>query len=214
MPEIEISKELLNFLIFLPVFFLSLAAHEFAHAIAASKLGDDTAKNLGRATLNPIKHIDLFGSIIMPVLSFASGLLLIGWAKPVPINRNKFLHKRRDDIIVTAAGPISNLILALIVSIAAAFINEPAAQSPFYSIMLYAVFLNVFLCLFNLLPIPPLDGSHILMNLVPNPSLKKLLSNGLIGSFILLLFVMSPLWRLFFRFVNLVVQQFILIFNL
>ena len=90
MPDIQLSNRLISFLIFLPVFFLSISVHEFSHALMANKFGDNTAKKLGRLTLNPIKHIDLIGSVIMPLASFASGFALIGWAKPIPVNRNNF----------------------------------------------------------------------------------------------------------------------------
>ncbi len=213
MPDIQISDKLLNFLIFLPIFFLSLSVHEFAHAFSASKLGDNTAKKLGRATLNPFKHIDLLGSVIMPLASFASGLLLIGWAKPVPINRNNFRNKRRDDIIVTSAGPLSNLAIAFIVGVATASIGSLGLSEQFFAIIKYSIYLNIFLCLFNLLPIPPLDGSKIFANLFPIPALQSFMNNGLLGSLLLMFFVFSPLWQFFFGLVNLVVQQFFLMFN-
>ena len=114
MPEITIDEKFVRFLIFLPLFFLSLSIHEFAHAFFANKYGDDTAKNMGRLTLNPIKHIDLIGSVVMPVLAFTSGFALIGWAKPVPVNPNKFSRPYKDDLIVSAAGPVSNFILSFI----------------------------------------------------------------------------------------------------
>ena len=106
MPDIQLSNRLISFLIFLPVFFLSIAVHEFSHALMANKFGDDTAKKLGRLTLNPIKHIDLIGSVIMPLASFASGFALIGWAKPIPVNRNNFRNSLKDDLVVSFAGPL------------------------------------------------------------------------------------------------------------
>jgi len=112
--DVQVSEKLISFLIFLPLFFISLAVHEFSHAFFANKFGDDTAKKLGRLTLNPIKHIDLVGSIIMPLIAFSSGYLIIGWAKPVPVNRNNFKNPLKNDLVVTAAGPASNFLLAFI----------------------------------------------------------------------------------------------------
>lgn len=197
----------------MPIFFLSLSVHEFAHAFSAAKFGDDTAKKLGRATLNPLKHIDIFGSVIMPLISFASGWLLIGWAKPVPVNRNNFQNKRRDDIIVTAAGPVSNLILAVLMGLLSLSIDSVSNSAITVSVLKYAIYLNIFLCIFNLLPFPQLDGSKILANLFPNSPLINFLNKGLIGSFVLMIFIFSPLWQYFFELVNLVVKQFFQIFK-
>ncbi|HPI38271.1 MAG TPA: site-2 protease family protein [Ignavibacteriaceae bacterium] len=122
MPSIQIDERLITFLIFLPLFFISLAVHEFAHAFFAFKLGDDTAKNEGRLTLNPIKHVDILGSVIVPVMAFASGFAIIGWAKPVPVDRRKFKNPLMDDAKVSAAGPFSNLILSFIFFLAMALL--------------------------------------------------------------------------------------------
>lgn len=109
MPEFQISEKLILLFYFLPIFLISLSIHEFAHAYFAHKLGDDTAYNQGRLTLNPIKHIDLFGSIIMPILAFTSGFMLIGWAKPVPVDRRKF--KTLEEMMPLYPLPVHLLIL-------------------------------------------------------------------------------------------------------
>ena len=96
------------------MFYISIAVHEFAHALLANRLGDNTAKNQGRLTLNPFKHADLIGTVIMPLASFASGFALIGWAKPVPIDRRNFKNPFKDDAVVSFAGPLSNFVLAVI----------------------------------------------------------------------------------------------------
>ncbi len=203
MPDIEISEKLISFLTFLPVFFISIAVHEFAHAFAAHKYGDDTAKNLGRLTLNPLKHIDIVGTVIMPIASFATGFALIGWAKPVPVDRRNFKNILKDDAVVSFAGPFSNLILALIIYfIFLLVINFFSTGSFTINFLWYGVFLNIFLFMFNLLPIPPLDGSHILFDLFPNKITAGLLNLGLYGSIILLLFIYSPLWKYFFNAIN------------
>lgn len=212
MPSIEINEKLISFITFLPLFFISIAVHEFAHAFAASKYGDNTAKDLGRLTLNPFKHIDIIGTVIMPIASFASGIALIGWAKPVPVNRNNFKNKLKDDAVVSFAGPLSNLILAIILFVIFVIVfNFTASSVHIKNILWYGVFLNIFLCMFNLLPIPPLDGSHILFDLFPNRITAGLLNLRLYGSIILLLFIYSPLWSYFFSAVNWILNGFLTI---
>ncbi|MCZ6703439.1 MAG: site-2 protease family protein [Ignavibacteria bacterium] len=205
------SDRLISFLIFLPVFFLSISVHEFSHALLANKFGDDTAKKLGRLTLNPIKHIDLIGSVIMPLASFASGFALIGWAKPIPVNRKNFNNYLKDDLVVSFAGPLSNLIFSVLLFIL--FIiseNWLGVRNSILSTTLwYGVFLNIFLFVFNLLPLPPLDGSHILFDLFPNKITAKILNLGLYGSLLLLVFIYSPLWGIFMKIVNFILQLFL-----
>lgn len=193
------------------MFFISITIHEFAHAFSASRLGDDTAKKFGRLTFNPIKHIDLIGTVLMPLASFASGFALIGWAKPVPINRNNFKHHLRDDAIVSFAGPLSNFVLAVIFFIGFLIILNLNFHFREYllSIFWYGVFFNIFLFAFNLLPMPPLDGSHILFDLYPNKITAMLLNLGLYGSIILLVLIYSPLWNYFMSFINLILQLFL-----
>ena len=213
MPDIQISERLLNFLMFLPLFFISISFHEFSHALFANKFGDDTAKKSGRLTLNPVKHLDIVGSIIMPLAAFASGWALIGWAKPVPVNRNNFRNPLKDDAIVSLAGPLSNLILSIVLFIIF-IINSnlfDAGSHVVNNLLWYGVFLNVFLFAFNLLPIPPLDGSHILFDFFPNKITAKYLSLGLYGSLILLFFIYSPLWGFFMKIINFILQLFLAI---
>jgi Zn-dependent protease len=211
LPDIQVSQKLISFLLFLPMFFISITIHEFAHAFSASRFGDDTAKKLGRLTFNPFKHADLIGTVLMPLASFASGFALIGWAKPVPINRNNFKNQLRDDAIVSIAGPLSNFILAVIFFIGFLIILNLNFQFRGYllNIFWYGVFFNIFLFAFNLLPIPPLDGSHILFDIYPNKITAALLNLGLYGSIILLVFIYSPLWRYFMSFINLILNLFL-----
>ncbi|MCG6914014.1 site-2 protease family protein [bacterium BMS3Abin03] len=211
MGDIQISERLLNFIAFLPLFYLSIAVHEFAHALLANKYGDDTAKKLGRLTLNPLKHIDLIGSVIMPIAAFASGFALIGWAKPVPVDRRNFKEPLKADTVVSFAGPLSNFIFAILFFILFIISQQWfGAQHTFVvNLMWYGVFLNIFLFVFNLLPIPPLDGSHILFDLFPNKFTAKYLSLGFYGSFILLVFIYSPLWGFFIRIINFILRLFL-----
>lgn len=207
MPEIEVNERLIRFLIFLPLFFLSLSIHEFAHAYFANKFGDATAKNQGRLTLNPFKHIDLIGSVVMPIMAFASGFALIGWAKPVPIDPRNFSNPHKDDLLVSAAGPISNLVLSFVFFVFFVISQLIELRSPLvFNILWMGIYFNVFLCLFNLLPIPPLDGSHIVFNLFPNKLTATMMRLGFAGTIILFLFIYSPLWGLFMKLVNYVLE--------
>jgi Zn-dependent protease len=202
---ITIDENLVRLVVFMPIFILSLAIHEFAHAASAYKLGDSTAKNLGRLTLNPVKHLDIIGSVVMPLMAFASGGFLIGWAKPVPVDMRNFKYPLMDDAIVSFMGPFSNFLLALFF-IAAVYLFSPDftiyGETTFYGVMVMAAYLNIFLFIFNLLPIPPLDGSFILYDLFPNSVTHSIISLGRFGTLALLFFLFSPLWTYFEKFVN------------
>lgn len=148
---------LMSLLYRLPAVLLALSVHECAHAFAAYKAGDPTARNLGRMTLDPIKHIDPIGLICLLFFGF-------GWAKPVPINSRNFKHYRRDNILVSLAGIISNFILSFICTgIFVLVVNGFGVTNEiFVGIMFYMIAINITLGVFNLIPIPPLDGSHVL----------------------------------------------------
>jgi Zn-dependent protease len=153
------------------VLLFAISFHESAHAWMAYRLGDPTAKMLGRITLNPIKHLDLIGSVIMPLISILSGFGVFGWAKPTPVNSRHFRHPVRDDILTSLAGPVSNLILATGAVIGLAVLLRIFSHAPVVeplALMLYAALrVNVVLAIFNLIPLPPLDGSHVLRHLLP-----------------------------------------------
>ncbi|MBI5644611.1 site-2 protease family protein [Candidatus Kaiserbacteria bacterium] len=149
------------------VIIFSAVIHEVMHGIAADRLGDPTARYAGRLTLNPIPHLDLWGSIIIPVMLAISGSpLFFGWAKPVPYNPYNLRPGRFSEAIVAGAGPASNLVIALIVG---TMLRTGSIASPIADILFMVVMINTMLFLFNLIPIPPLDGSKILESLLPNP---------------------------------------------
>lgn len=194
-------KSYLDNIYIIPILIFSVVIHEFAHGWVALKCGDSTARDLGRLTLNPIPHIDLFGSILIPLFSIlATGRVFIAWAKPVPIDPRNFSNFKKDDTLVTVAGPVSNIIMALMCTlmvIAVYFITvsfklqEGSAGIEFFSYlykMFYTgIFLNVSLAIFNMLPIPPLDGSHILANILPDELALRYRQIGFYGIFIILL---------------------------
>ncbi|MBU5437576.1 site-2 protease family protein [Tissierella sp. MSJ-40] len=149
----------MDMLISLPGLFIAIIFHELAHGLAAYRLGDNTAKDLGRLTLNPFKHIDLVGFIFLLIFKF-------GWAKPVPINPFNFKKRKRDTILVSLAGPFTNFIIAVIIG----FILSLNIISNYvlFQILLITLWYNIMLGVFNLLPFPPLDGSKIVASLLPS----------------------------------------------
>lgn len=205
--DIEVNEKLLKLILFLPVFLVSLAIHEFSHAWFANRFGDTTAKDQGRLTLNPIKHLDLVGSVIVPLLTFFSGGFIIGWAKPVPVNMRNFKNPYKEDAIVSIAGPLSNLLLSLVFLGVYIVLREiDPSNSLLMDTIWLAIIFNVFLCLFNLLPIPPLDGSHILFDMFPNKYTAKYLNLGIYGSILIIVFIYSPLWDVFWYAVSSVIN--------
>ena len=154
----------------LPVVF-AITVHEAAHGWVAKKKGDPTADNLGRLTLNPIKHIDLLGTIILPGLLLITGTgFIFGWAKPVPVDARYFKKPLRDMAWVAAAGPLSNLLMALVWALLArlgVILNFESVSLPLIYMGIAGIFINLVLFLINLLPIPPLDGSRILTAFLP-----------------------------------------------
>jgi Zn-dependent protease len=188
-----------------PILLFSIVIHEIAHGWMALKLGDPTARDLGRLTLNPIPHIDPIGSILIPLISyFSAGTVFIAWAKPVPVNPANFGNYRRDDILVSVVGPVSNLLVALvcvILYIATEKIVGPINQSPaglgsevasFLGKMFFAgIPLNIYLAVFNLIPVPPLDGSHVLASMLPEKMAFQYRQIGFVG--ILLVIILMRL---------------------
>lgn len=148
------------------VLLISLTIHEAAHAWTADKLGDPTARALGRVSLNPLVHIDWIGTVLLPLIAIYSGLPLIGWAKPVPVNTRNLREPRRDFMFIAAAGPISNLLQAVVWAIALRMLSVNADHVAL-DFLRSAVFINLLLAFFNLIPVPPLDGGNVMLGLLP-----------------------------------------------
>lgn len=230
MSQQEIVLKIFQFVILL----FALSLHEAAHAWMASRLGDPTARMLGRMTLNPVKHIDPVGTILIPLamlfLPFARGLL-IGWAKPTPVTTRNFKRIVRDDILTTLAGPVSNLLAAVASLIALVIVAKTTASgamaikelaitggidpqlmaaspiiSPMIILFYLGIWLNLILTAFNLIPLPPLDGSHIIRHMLPYGALRIYDSLGMISLILFLFFggplisiMVSPAWAVFNR---------------
>jgi Zn-dependent protease len=199
------GQNLLNPLIALPVLFLSVVIHECAHGVAALRAGDSTAYRAGRITLNPLPHIDLYGSILLPLILFMfNSPFYIAWAKPVPVNPACFGNPRRDEIRVAFAGPLSNIVLAIVFTLLGIILfrlpvsvgGDPAGLGGvLVQIVLHGISINLLLAFFNLIPVFPLDGSHILENLLP-PELGRAY-RGLrqYGFIVLIILIMTPLFN-------------------
>jgi len=202
----------------------AFSIHEAAHAWMAARLGDPTAMMLGRITLNPMKHIDPWGSIVVPIIGIAYGGMLVGWAKPCPVTPRNFRKYKRDDILVSVAGPVVNLLLAVVfvfilivmkhLSANAALDIQlviqqmalaPQSQTVLFPIILLlyvGVLVNLSLFIFNLIPVPPLDGSHVLRHFLPYNALKIYDNIGMYGFMVVFFIVPFALhinifWMLF-----------------
>ena len=179
-------------------FLFAISVHESAHAWMAAKRGDPTAAMLGRITLNPIKHIDIFGTILLPAIALFSGFPMIGWAKPTPVNPRNFKNLVVDDILTSVAGPVSNflvvifsfLVLAIIGMIgrATSAVIGASILTPMAMMFLWLAEINMLLGVFNLIPLPPLDGSHVLRHAISGSALRAYDAMGTIGLFVLVFF--------------------------
>lgn len=170
-------------MIFGPVILFSITIHEFFHAWTAYRFGDDTAARAGRMTLNPLAHLDLVGSLVMVLSQFT-----FGWAKPVPVNPMNLRNPRVADIWISAAGPLSNLGLAVLAGLGYRLFEQNQAISQF---MFAGVMINVVLAFFNLIPLFPLDGSHILRNLLPRQQAEMFDQFSRFAPFVLLLLIIT-----------------------
>lgn len=166
------SDKTLEIIIQVAVLFFAVSFHESAHGWVAMKCGDNTARDLGRISMNPLRHIDPIGSLLFPLMLAISGLPIFGWAKPVPVSLRGVPNPRRANLLVSAAGPLSNLVLALIFACAVEVLHplvpdRAASLYPFFLVAVLSVLVNVSLAVFNLIPIPPLDGFGVVESLMP-----------------------------------------------
>lgn len=192
-------------LLTLPVLVFSIVVHEVAHGWVALKQGDHTALMLGRLTFNPIPHIDPVGSLLVPAFLALSGTgFILGWAKPVPVNTRNFRNYKKGDILVSLAGVTANLILAFIFAflyvgiqwLGVAMPTQVSWWEPIETMFAYGVFINLLLMVFNLVPIPPLDGSHVFYYLLPPHLGARYRALGMYGLFIVLGFLVLGGFRL------------------
>jgi Zn-dependent protease len=175
--------------IIIAVVILSIVLHEIAHGYAANALGDPTARLAGRLTLNPLSHLDLFGSVIVPAITWFSGGFIFGWAKPVPYNPYNLKAGKYSEALVAGAGPATNLLLALIFGLTLRFFGDVLPEG-FVVVGITITIVNIALAIFNLIPVPPLDGSKILASVLPFSQAKFLLSLERYGFLLVFVFLL------------------------
>lgn len=179
-----------SIIIILVILLFSVVLHELSHGVVADRLGDHTARYMGRLTLNPIPHLDLFGSVLLPLFLFLVGSpIIFGAAKPVPVNFYNLKNPKRDMALVSLAGPATNFILAIAFALPIRFGLIDSSAGLGFDILLQAVLLNLVLGIFNLLPIPPLDGSKILGSFLSDELMYKLLAMERYGFLLIILFL-------------------------
>jgi Zn-dependent protease len=198
----------MNLLIQLPILLFSVILHEFAHGWMAEKHGDDTARIMGRLTFNPIPHIDMFGTIILPLLAVISGAPVFGWAKPVPVNPYRLNNPQRDMVWVSLAGPGSNILLAVLAGFGMWFVRSfqilpPILGLSVHELLRIVLFINIILPVFNLFPVPPLDGSRVVSGILPSNLAYKYNKLEPYGFFIIIILLSSGfLWGILGPIVN------------
>ncbi|MDP2174248.1 MAG: site-2 protease family protein [Candidatus Cloacimonadaceae bacterium] len=170
------------------IMFYCIILHEISHALVALWLGDDTAKRQGRMSLNPIKHIDMFGTVIMPLILYFTAGFIWGYAKPVPINPHNFVNYKRDMGLSALAGPVTNVMIAIVFALVYHLLQGFAL---FQSIAYMVVFFNLLLAFFNLIPIPPLDGSKVLGIFLPDQAYFKWTAQERKGMFALFIIIIA-----------------------
>ena len=175
-------QKTLEIVIQIVVLLFAVSFHESAHGFVAMKCGDNTARDLGRITMNPLKHLDPIGSLLFPAMLAFSGLPIFGWARPVPVSLRGVPNPRRANLLVSAAGPLSNVLLAVLFGIAVVILKrlfllegDPAIFRPLFLIAASSVLVNASLAIFNLLPIPPLDGFGVVESFAPAAAIPAII---------------------------------------
>lgn len=200
----------MQILLMIPMLLFAVIAHEVAHGYVAWRCGDPTAKQAGRLTLNPLPHIDLFGTIVFPLLLLLTNApFLIGWAKPVPVNPYYFRNPKRDHLYVSLAGVCTNLLLAVACTILLSVFTRMTGNTggALGLMLLYGISINIILAVFNLLPIPPLDGSWVLYHLLPRELAENYRRIFPYGFVILLVLLMTGLLgRIIFPLCQMIIQ--------
>ena len=215
------SPQLFTSIILYIILLFVISVHEWAHAWTANKCGDPTARLLGRMTWNPIAHISMLGTVIIPLIGIMGPALglglpiaIVGWGKPVPVNPNNYRNYVRDDVLVSIAGPLSNVVItivALIIIKILTFMHGELVMMIIRDILFPLAQLSFFLAFFNLIPFPPLDGSHILRPLLGYNGRKILDKMSAYGFIILIIFINTPIFDIIIRGIN---KLFILIVNI
>lgn len=185
------EQQVLAFVFQIAILIMSVVVHEVSHGFMAYALGDHTAKYAGRLTLNPVRHLDMFGSILIPALTYLAGGFIFGWAKPVPYNPYNLRDQKWGPGLVAAAGPLSNVLLAVLFGlvIRAGGFLPPALADAFIEIAVMIVLINLILAVFNCVPIPPLDGSKVLFAFLPHDWDTVRIFLEQYGFFLLLIFI-------------------------
>ena len=187
-----------DIIFYIAILVMSVVIHEISHGFMAEYFGDKTARNMGRLTLNPLKHLDLFGSVILPLmLAIVPPHIVFGWAKPVPYNPNNLRNRKKGEIAVAAAGILANIAIAIVFGIILRFSVGFGVSQNFYFIISSIVLVNLALAVFNLIPIPPLDGSKILFNILPksfNPLFEILERYSILFLLVFILFLSNYLY--------------------
>lgn len=183
-------NQALEFIFQILILIFSIVIHEVSHGAVAYAMGDNTAKDSGRLTLNPLKHLDPFGSVLLPVLTYLAGGFIFGWAKPVPYNPYNLKNQKYGPALVGAAGPLSNIFIASFFGLLIRFSSQLTfLPAQFFQIAVYIVFLNLILAVFNLVPIPPLDGSKVLFAALPKSAYALETFFEKYGFIVLLIFI-------------------------
>lgn len=200
---------------------IAIVFHEVAHGLVANRLGDPTARQLGRLSLNPLKHVDPMGTVILPLILALTKAPVFGWAKPVPVVKARLNHPRRDMMLVALAGPGTNFLLAIVAALLVSLFAPLAAGAGWADFItrnaINFLMINLFLAVFNLIPLPPFDGGHVVEGLLPSPLSEAYAAMGRYAMFVLiglllLLPMLGPQYDIVGRFISPIVMRLAMMF--